>query len=77
MATAQVTLTEAESETLRAIAQRTGKTQEQLLHEAVGSFLAQSKQQNRLALLQQAKGIWKDRRDLPELEELRAGFDRF
>ncbi len=31
----------------------------------------------RLELMQQAKGIWKDRDDLPSLEKLRAEFNRY
>jgi hypothetical protein len=32
--------------------------------------------QQRLALMQQAKGMWADRQDLPNLEDLRHEFDR-
>jgi hypothetical protein len=70
MATEQITLTEAESETLRALSQRIGKTQEELLREAVGQLFARLQQQDRHALLRQARGIWKDRHDLPAPEDI-------
>jgi Arc/MetJ-type ribon-helix-helix transcriptional regulator len=74
---AQVTLTDAESKSLRTLAERTGKSQDELLREAVRQLLAQSRQDDRLRLLQQARGIWKERDDLPELHELRGELERF
>ena len=76
MASTAITLTEQEQLSLRAIAQQTGKTQDELLHEAVMQFLAQFQQTRRRALLQQARGIWQDRTDLPSLETMRREFDR-
>jgi hypothetical protein len=32
---------------------------------------------DRLARIRQARGIWKDRTDLPDLRKLRGEFDRF
>ena len=78
MATAQITLTETESDALQAISQRTGRTQDQLLREAVVSLITQFKPQaDRHALLRQARGIWQDRTDLPVLRDLRGELDRF
>lgn len=77
MATAQISLTNAESEALRMLAQRTGKTEADLLHEAIESLLNQAEGKPRLASLRQAKGIWKDRADLPDFRALRAELNRF
>jgi hypothetical protein len=60
MGSTAITLTEQEQLSLRAIAQQTGKTPDELLHEAVVQFLAQ----------------WQDRTDLPSLATLRREFDR-
>ncbi len=76
MGSTAITLTEQEQVSLRAIAQETGKTPEELLHEAVVQFLAQFQQTRRRALLQQASGMWQDRTDLPSLANLRGEFDR-
>jgi hypothetical protein len=76
MISTAITLTEQEQLSLRAIAQQTGKTQDELLHEAVMQFLVQFQQTRRRALLQQARGIWRDRTDLPSLETMRREFDR-
>ena len=72
-----ITLTEQEQISLRAIAEQTGKTPEELLHEAVAQFLAQFQQTRRRALLQQARGMWQDRTDLRSLATLRREFDRW
>ena len=72
MVTAQISLSDAQSEALRMLAQTSGKTEDQLLQEAIEHFLRQAGESNRLTMLRQAKGIWKDRSDLPELRELRA-----
>jgi hypothetical protein len=71
-----ITLTEQEQVSLRAIAQQTGKTPDELLHEAVTQFLTHFQQTRRRALLQQARGMWQDRTDLPSLATLRREFDR-
>ncbi|MCS6940898.1 MAG: hypothetical protein NZM94_16605, partial [Roseiflexus sp.] len=65
METTTITLTEQELNSLRVIAQQTGKTPEELLHDAVTQFLAQYQETHRRALLQQARGMWQDRTDLP------------
>jgi len=65
-----VTLTEAEVQAIEALSRSRGKTPQEILHEAIDHFLAWHKAENRTAALRQARGIWKDRQDLPELSEL-------
>ncbi len=77
MVTAQITLSSAEGEALQAMTQTTGKTQDALLHEAVRQFLGPTLPRDRLALVRQARGIWKDRTDLPDFRALRAEMDRY
>lgn len=77
MATASIQLTDHESEALNALAEQTGKTTDELLREAVTRMLIQTQPTNRLVLLQQARGIWKDRQDIPDVRALREEFDRF
>ncbi len=75
--TVQVTLSEHELEELRALAERAGQTQDDLLREAVEQLVASRRQQDSQALLRQAEGMWKDRDDLPDLRELRREWARF
>lgn len=76
MATAEINLTEFERDALKALANQTGRTEAELLHEAVERLLNDANGKDRLALLRKGKGIWKDRNDLPDLRELRAELER-
>jgi len=69
-------LTEEEQRTLEAIAQRSGRTPDELVHDAVKQWLAQFQGEDRLCLLRQARGMWKGRTDLPSVAELRHEWDR-
>ena len=77
MTTAQVTLTESEAQAVQALSQSKGKTQEEILHDAIEQFLTQHKVENRLTALRQARGIWQGRQDLPDYIELRNEWNRF
>ena len=82
MTTAQINLTDSQADALHELARRTGKTEDELLHEAVEKLInevgeAEAKRQKWLESLRQAKGIWKDRDDLPDFRKLRTEFDRF
>ena len=77
MTTAQVTLTESEAQAVQALSQSKGKTQEEILHDAIEQFLIQHKVETRLTALRQARGIWQGRQDLPDYTELRNEWNRF
>ena len=57
----QVYLTLEERAALTALAKQSGKTQSQLLREAVDEFLEKRHTINRAAILQKAKGMWAKR----------------
>lgn len=76
MSTAQLQLTDTETQTLESMARRTGKTTEELLHEAVARFLTPRVDNNRLEQLRQARGLWKGRQDIESLTDIRREFDR-
>ncbi len=77
MVRTQIYLTEKERTSLQLLAEQTGKTQSQLIRDAIDRLIGSLDKQNRLYLLRQARGMWKDRDDLPDFEELRKEFDRF
>lgn len=77
MIEAELNLTEHERCMLQEIARRTGKTESELIREAVGQLITDSQVENRLRLMRAAKGLWKDRNDLPAVAELRREWDRY
>jgi hypothetical protein len=58
------------------MAQRMGKTPDELAHDVVRELITQFRGEDRLSLLRQARGMWKDRTDLPALADLRREWDR-
>jgi hypothetical protein len=76
MAEIEVNLTENEQRALRAIALRTGKTEDELIHDAVDKLIKQGSPSGSSGMLQ-ARGIWRDRDDLPDFGQIRREWDRF
>ena len=54
---------------------RTGRTQSELIREAVDGFIARYREGSRLELLRGARGMWEGRADLPDFEAIRREFD--
>ncbi len=72
----QIYLTNEERSSLNTITKQTGKSQSQLIREAVDYFISQFRPINRKASLQQAKGLWAKRQDLPDFKKIRKELDR-
>lgn len=76
MVRTQIYLTEAQQKALRQLAVRERKKQSELIRQAIDQFLADSTQEDRLSLLRQGRGLWKDRQDLPDFAALRREANR-
>jgi hypothetical protein len=76
MTTTSVSLTQVEYASLSAIARQIGKTEAEVLQEAVQHYIAQFQHANRKQLLQQARSMWQERTDLPDATALRRELDR-
>ena len=76
MVRTQIYLTEAQQKALRRLAARDHKKQSELIRQAIDLFLADSIQEDRLSLLRQGRGLWKDRQDLPDFAALRREANR-
>jgi predicted DNA-binding protein len=72
----QIYLTDAEREAIGAIAGETGRTQSDLIREAVDGMIDEYRGGNRLELLRRGRGLWRSRKDLPDFAALRRELDR-
>lgn len=66
-----INLTEQNQQALREISRFTGKSQQELINSAIEELIKNYLNKKRLDLMQQAKGIWQEREDMPNLEQLR------
>lgn len=73
----QVYLTESEKQKLTFLIEETGQSQSELIREAIDQFAEQKIKQkkNTIKTLEMAKGLWKDRKDLPDFSKLRKEWD--
>jgi len=72
----QIYLTERQRTELTTISKILGKKQSELIREAVDHFIDESGSSRRELVLREAAGMWKDRTDLPDFEEIRTEWDR-
>ena len=72
----EINLTEQERNALREISRRTGKTERELIREAIDQLITQFRRGDRCSRMRKARGICKDRQDLPALEDLRREWHR-
>ena len=72
----QIYMTEQQRNEITAISNSTGKKQSVIIREAIDLLINQAGPKPRQAILEQAAGMWKDRKDLPDFEAMRAEWDR-
>ncbi|HYH82628.1 MAG TPA: ribbon-helix-helix domain-containing protein [Longimicrobium sp.] len=70
----QVYLTEKQQAGLRRLSNTTGETRSELIRQAIDQLL-DGDRADRLGLLRHARGIWKDRDDLPDFAAMRREAD--
>lgn len=76
MVRTQIYLTDEEKSALQDIAGQTGVSQSELIRQAIDHFIERRREKDRNTLLQKARGLWKNRNDLPDFTALRNEFDR-
>jgi Arc/MetJ-type ribon-helix-helix transcriptional regulator len=76
MVRTQIYLTESETAALKALVSKTGKSQSELIREALDELIARLSHASRGDVLKRSAGIWKDRADLPDFRKQRLGLDR-
>jgi hypothetical protein len=76
MTTNPIYLTPVDSQMLISMAQLTGRSEDELLHEALDLLKAKVDLEKRRSLLRGARGMWRDCDDLPDLAKLRSEMNR-
>lgn len=76
MVRTQIYLTREERAALGRIAQETGRTQSELIRQAVDQFLTGRTETSRLERLRTARGLWRDHPNPPDVRALRAEWER-
>ena len=72
----QIYLSSEERQGLQALARHVGRSQSDLIREAIDGFLERHRPSDRLSRLRRARGLWRDREDIPSLAVLRGELDR-
>lgn len=72
----QIYLSTAERQGLQALARQVGRSQSDLIREAIDGFLERHRPSDRLSRLRRARGLWSDREAIPALALVRGEFDR-
>lgn len=76
MVRTQIYLTENEREALGSISEETGRTQSDLIREAVDRFVDDFRNDHRSKWLEKGFGLWSGREDVPDVAALRREWDR-
>jgi hypothetical protein len=76
MAAMQVHLDQVHVELLRSLAEATGKPADDVLQEGLDLVAEKVRLEERRRVFARVAGLWKDRDDLPDWEELRRSSDR-
>jgi predicted transcriptional regulator len=76
MVRTQIYLSPAQQKALKSLAARTGRTQSELIRDAIDRFVGQRRTSERASVLKRTAGLWKGRNDLPDFAALRREADR-
>ena len=76
MVRTQIYLTDKQRAELAVLSKNLGKKQSEIIREAVDRLIDQVGHSRKGMVLQEAAGIWKNRKDLPDFRAVRSEWDR-
>ncbi len=76
MVRTQIYLTEEEKNGLESVAMSQGVSQSELIRQAIDELLARTGDIDKAAILDEIAGVWSDRKDIPDIRDLRTGWRR-
>jgi hypothetical protein len=74
MVRTQVYLTKEEKSNLESVALSQGVSQSDLIRQAIDELLAKTGQIDKASIIDEIAGIWSDKKDIPDIRELRTGW---
>lgn len=77
MVRTQIYITDEENSAISRLSAVSGHGKSEVIRQAIDEFIERRDTTNRLRKLRAARGIWKDRVDIPDVRQMRADFDRF
>lgn len=72
----QIYLTEEEKKAIEKLSDERGTTQSNIIREAIEHYLEEITIEDKRKRLIAAAGMWKDKKDIPDVRELREGWGR-
>ncbi|MDZ7806229.1 MAG: CopG family transcriptional regulator [Gracilimonas sp.] len=67
----QIYLTEEEKKAIEKLSDERGTTQSNIIREAIDEYVAKEKTKSKRKSIMDFAGIWKDKKDIPDIDELR------
>ncbi|MDZ7755785.1 CopG family transcriptional regulator [Rhodohalobacter sp.] len=73
----QIYISEKMKEELDALSQKRGISKSEIIREAVTEYISQHSEREKEMRLKTGAGLWKHKKDIPDLSKLRKEFERF
>jgi len=67
----QIYLTEEEKKAIEKLSDERGMTQSNIIREAIDEYMVKKKDETKKKSIMDFAGIWKDKKDIPDIDELR------
>lgn len=77
MVKSQIYLTEEENSSITRLSRLLGSGKSQIIRQAIDEFILKRETSKRLNALREARGMWAERTEIPDLRAQRESFDRF